>query len=264
MGIRFFCPNGHSLNVRSELAGEIGFCPYCQVRMLIPTESMRQSGERFVEGVSKTAEARPKKGSESLGREGTPRACATVDGQRIDNVNGSRMDLPVAASVDSPVGEIIRQVASAGVAGRGGTSREETNDSSEVVVNDANALWMVSVRGQEYGPATIEIIQSWINQRRIAPKTLVWRQGWKSWKEAQDVFSEMKNFSESQISTSAELRGNNGQRGSGQSEETNEERKERLMRRKKKALTTTVVICSLIALCLVLLVALILILFKQS
>ncbi len=66
MGIRFFCPNGHSLNVRAELAGEIGFCPKCQVRMLIPTESMRLSGEKFVPGVSRTAEARPKIDSENV------------------------------------------------------------------------------------------------------------------------------------------------------------------------------------------------------
>ena len=40
MGIRFFCPNGHKLNVKSELAGKIGICPKCQARMEIPTTSV--------------------------------------------------------------------------------------------------------------------------------------------------------------------------------------------------------------------------------
>ena len=29
MGIRFYCPNGHKLNVKSFQAGRKGFCPFC-------------------------------------------------------------------------------------------------------------------------------------------------------------------------------------------------------------------------------------------
>lgn len=39
MGIRFKCPNGHSLHVKSFLAGKKGVCPDCGARMRIPTES---------------------------------------------------------------------------------------------------------------------------------------------------------------------------------------------------------------------------------
>ena len=42
MGIRFFCPNGHKLNVKSFLAGKRGKCPECDARFLIPTESTNQ------------------------------------------------------------------------------------------------------------------------------------------------------------------------------------------------------------------------------
>ena len=36
MGIRFFCPNGHRLKVKSFLAGKRGYCPHCGVKLLIP------------------------------------------------------------------------------------------------------------------------------------------------------------------------------------------------------------------------------------
>jgi len=36
MGIRFSCPNGHYLHVKSFLAGKRGICPHCDVRFEIP------------------------------------------------------------------------------------------------------------------------------------------------------------------------------------------------------------------------------------
>jgi GYF domain 2 len=36
MGIRFFCPNGHKLNVKTELAGKRAICPDCGARLVVP------------------------------------------------------------------------------------------------------------------------------------------------------------------------------------------------------------------------------------
>jgi hypothetical protein len=36
MGIRFNCPNGHKLHVKSFLAGKRGYCPHCGTKVLIP------------------------------------------------------------------------------------------------------------------------------------------------------------------------------------------------------------------------------------
>jgi hypothetical protein len=38
MGIRFTCPNGHKLHVKSFLAGKRGVCPQCGAKILIPLE----------------------------------------------------------------------------------------------------------------------------------------------------------------------------------------------------------------------------------
>jgi hypothetical protein len=39
MGIRFLCPNGHKLNVKSFLAGKRGICPDCDAKFIVPMES---------------------------------------------------------------------------------------------------------------------------------------------------------------------------------------------------------------------------------
>jgi hypothetical protein len=39
MGIRFYCPNGHKLNVKAFLAGKRGICPDCAAKFIIPFEN---------------------------------------------------------------------------------------------------------------------------------------------------------------------------------------------------------------------------------
>lgn len=42
MGIRFTCPNGHKLHVKSFLAGKRGVCPQCGEKILIPSSEEPQ------------------------------------------------------------------------------------------------------------------------------------------------------------------------------------------------------------------------------
>ena len=46
MGIRFYCPNGHKLNVKDFQAGRNGICPFCGSKMQIPLESTRPSSHQ--------------------------------------------------------------------------------------------------------------------------------------------------------------------------------------------------------------------------
>jgi len=39
MGIRFVCPNGHKLNVKTFLAGKRGICPDCDAKFIVPAVS---------------------------------------------------------------------------------------------------------------------------------------------------------------------------------------------------------------------------------
>jgi hypothetical protein len=45
MGIRFYCPNGHRLNVKKFQAGQKGICPRCGATMQIPLESTCPTSE---------------------------------------------------------------------------------------------------------------------------------------------------------------------------------------------------------------------------
>ena len=38
MGIRFTCPSGHKLHVKTFLAGKRGVCPHCGAKFVIPTQ----------------------------------------------------------------------------------------------------------------------------------------------------------------------------------------------------------------------------------
>lgn len=45
MGIRFYCPNGHKLNVKSFQAGRRGICPHCGAKVQIPLQSTRPASK---------------------------------------------------------------------------------------------------------------------------------------------------------------------------------------------------------------------------
>ncbi len=46
MGIRFYCPQGHKLNVKDFQAGRKGICPFCGVKLQIPLQSTRPSSRK--------------------------------------------------------------------------------------------------------------------------------------------------------------------------------------------------------------------------
>src|SRR5436305_1418215 len=62
MGIRFSCPNGHKLNVKTFLAGRRGVCPQCGARFVIPVPAELQASEArktVTLGQSQTVEVIP-------------------------------------------------------------------------------------------------------------------------------------------------------------------------------------------------------------
>ena len=45
MGIRFSCPNGHKLNVKTFLAGKRAICPQCGAKVVVPDVPSEQAAE---------------------------------------------------------------------------------------------------------------------------------------------------------------------------------------------------------------------------
>lgn len=93
MGIRFYCPNGHKLNVKAFLAGKRGICPHCDARFDIPFESqIPDDAPRLRPVVSETVGSK-----------------ATDEGELLGSVSiavASPAELAVPSSTDDPIGDV--------------------------------------------------------------------------------------------------------------------------------------------------------------
>lgn len=180
MGIRFYCPNGHKLNVKTEQAGKVGFCPDCGVRVQIPLESTRPSSHKKHHDEDDND---PNQDNEILltskkGQGEVPFE-ETLSPLSVSENGANPSTSPETAESDvEPAAEPAVQPSVA-----------------HSVLDNDGAVWYV--RGndnQTYGPITNVVVKEWIAQRRIGPTMLVWRDGWPSWLEAKDVFPEIEKI----------------------------------------------------------------------
>lgn len=158
MGIRFYCPNGHKLNVKSFLAGKRGICPRCSARFRIPDES------QIPKGAPKTRpEAEGPRGDAPLAAEST----AAVE-----------VSSPVTQAQD-PFPEPV-------------TPESESTEIPDPIAESPDANWFVRPpTGGQYGPATGEVLRRWIAEGRVSSDTHVWREGWSDWCAAGRLFPEL-------------------------------------------------------------------------
>jgi hypothetical protein len=178
MGIRFYCPNGHKLNVKEQLAGKRGICPQCGVKLLIPRKSTRLSSR----------EERSQQAGMSANSGGNPNDFEVF----ADDPSASIASLDeYGHSVPEAKPTPTQRFAQSSVVAPAPAS----------AFDDPNVVWYVQFPdGQRYGPVTLPILQSWVRERRISPTMLVWREGWEDWLEARQVFPETeKLFQASQL-----------------------------------------------------------------
>ena len=105
MGIRFYCPNGHKLNVKNFQAGRKGICPFCGARIQIPNRSTRPRSKGIVfpkgadaEGdVDEAMESAMAEFLESGSKPGPQAAVGAAAGSKAAGVGGqqqTKMDRP--------------------------------------------------------------------------------------------------------------------------------------------------------------------------
>jgi len=172
MGIRFFCPNGHKLNVKEHLAGKTGFCPECGVRLAIPYQSTRKSSRELHQ---------EKVGNESPPDVPTPGPTpAAFFPEETPQQNAAENDqIYTTEAVPNPFPGVAPTATEPSII--------------NPILQDQTVVWYVqSPGGEPYGPATGEVINTWIQERRIGPTMLVWREGWNNWMEANKVFPELE------------------------------------------------------------------------
>jgi len=56
------------------------------------------------------------------------------------------------------------------------------------LADPAEVVWYVRPpSGGQFGPAHRDLMRAWISEGRVTPDSLVWREGWRDWQEAQSV-----------------------------------------------------------------------------
>ena len=185
MGIRFYCPQGHKLNVKSFLAGKVGVCPHCDARVQIPFTSTRPSSKALDQGGENQETA-------------LPLASPLED---VDQV------LPVAEAIDAgkPAAPVEKQsvedallpMPQTALPGNAAAKMPPAAN-GDPLSESPEAQWYVcpETGGQNYGPADATVMRQWIDEGRVLANHLVWREGWGQWQRAGVCFPHLDHQSE--------------------------------------------------------------------
>ncbi len=272
MGIRFFCPNGHKLNVKEFQAGRRGICPFCGARIQIPTQSTRPStksirrhgaanaatrvmdpdDEESAQASDSSPEILPGEppglpgdptGGKMLGPStpvGTPAdsgpvvapptlppggqnavpvpSKVAVDARPIPVRPPSPIPSAVPATAPSPAPllppTIAKPVSAAPapvavapvsiapapapfpagpVAAVPVASQAAAVESADPIAEAPDVIWYVRPpSGGQFGPASGELMRTWLSEGRVGLESLVWREGWHDWQEAGKVFPKLR------------------------------------------------------------------------
>jgi hypothetical protein len=171
MGIRFYCPNGHRLHVKSFLAGKRGICPHCSARFRIPPESEIPRGSPKINPNLKAA--------------------ASDESEEAEPEE--------AAAGEAAVGDSVERLLSAAAAAT--TARDappetppawQPSPGVDPIMEAPEAVWYVRPpSGGQYGPAKGEVMRRWVAEGRVSADSLVWREGWSDWVAAGPVFPKL-------------------------------------------------------------------------
>ncbi|MDO4569476.1 MAG: DUF4339 domain-containing protein [Planctomycetia bacterium] len=165
MGIRFYCPNGHKLNVKEFLAGQRGICPRCNAKVDIPFESTRAPGTKDLP-IAAEWEAKQK----DLAQQRTQQAADI-------NLNNIQPALGVSSGSPAPFAPV---------------SPAAPSRLPDPFEGSQDTVWYVTApAGGQLGPLTPTAVKTMLAQRKIEKDTLVWREGWTDWKKGAEVFESL-------------------------------------------------------------------------
>lgn len=173
MGIVAYCPNGHRVKVKDELAGRKGICPQCQVRFRIPRGEAGASGRA------------------------TPRADGYPVARVVSLDPAVAAGLPRAVAIAPAAGawasEQVEQPAPPGAVSAAGQGGQPAAPKSlhPALAERPELTWSVAVPGGEASaPMSAEAMQSLLDAGGLTGAELVWREGWADWVAIGLVFPE--------------------------------------------------------------------------
>jgi len=178
MGIKFHCPNGHKLNVKSFLAGKRGICPHCGARVNIPHESVAELVPQKTE--SSTGQVAPG-APDSLDEPASPGESSVVPSTLAVDIT------PQIDTVSAPCESKVLHVHAGPV-----DSGAPSNATRDPIAEAPGAAWYVRPpSGGQFGPASGDVMSQWISEGRVGPESLVWREGWTDWRPAGPLFPQL-------------------------------------------------------------------------
>jgi hypothetical protein len=198
MGIRFHCPNGHKLNVKTFLAGKRGICPHCGAKFEIPAESTVSSAPPpLVAGAGATSAAKPNQAAAMLVAAHALQPATVTVGAAISPVAVQAAAISAMPSEpnSAPSGAAHLPSAPVAVTVPGANVpplpvvTPVAATPPDPIAEAPNAVWYVRpAAGGQFGPAGGEVMRQWLSQRRVGADSLVWREGWPEWKRAAATF----------------------------------------------------------------------------
>jgi hypothetical protein len=164
MGIKFLCPNGHKLNVKSFLAGKRAICPKCGVALTVPLSD----------------------------RDNLPEQEAGTSAILTEN-DLIGLGLMTPGEATAPATAIPANAATSAVARAGAAAAATASAApSDPIAEAPSAVWYVRPSsGGQFGPASGDMMRAWINEGRVGGSSLVWRAGWPDWRSAAATFPQL-------------------------------------------------------------------------
>ena len=176
MGIRFYCPNGHKLNVKDFQAGRKGICPVCGVKMQIPLESTRPNSR---DEESEGGEL-PSADDASALTNAIPLPTIGAGSPGPPSVSAPAPPAATVSSGSMPTESIVPPTA------------EAATGVVDPLAEAADLVWYVRpASGEQFGPAGAELMRTWLAEGRVDANATVWREGWRDWRPAEDVFPQL-------------------------------------------------------------------------
>jgi len=215
MGIKFHCPNGHKLNVKSFLAGKKGVCPKCGTKVRIPEASEPGLGDDDAEdsdpgkmtaaaALVPSPDAMPGNGA-AIKTPAAPTGTAAVipaPGISAPAMPAPVLPTPVVAKAVVPVAPATPQPQMLAVPAVAAPLRPAAP--ADPIAEAPMAIWYVRPpSGGQFGPARGDVMRKWLAEGRVSGDSLVWREGWADWQNAGKLFPQLQAASAPVAATAA-------------------------------------------------------------
>lgn len=203
MGIVAFCPNGHRIKVKDELAGRKGICPTCSARFRIPRKDAKPAAAAGAEALDRPPTARVV----SLDPRDVAPLPAAYALDEADTVDAAEPVVELADAVPdfAPANDDVafdEQPAEEPVVGDAsdhGWAQEPIDEAAAAEPPSVHAVldehpdlaWCVAVRGgAPSAPLDAAAMRTWLDSGEASVDHVVWRQDWPEWRPIQEVFPE--------------------------------------------------------------------------